>query len=239
MTDIKAVEKKYLLCIMDVLGFEYLFFKYGMTYIAEKYNEIIQSAQKEKITGLRFGSMNGETYFTYISDFSYFSDTIVFWSDYNSQNFVFLIRQLQEVLCRSIEIGIPLRGAISVGNLIIKKKSGIYLGQPIISAARAEKSQKWIGITFSKEFSQPPFCNDLIFENVLQYEKQIKDKCKDKVSPFVIDFPRHWELTRDSSIENAIQNLNTDSEHSMYYQNTLDFVNFSKDNHNRGIIHSV
>ncbi|MCK9436934.1 MAG: hypothetical protein M0Q12_06995 [Synergistaceae bacterium] len=236
MSDINTHETKYLLCLMDVLGFENLFSKYGLQDIYHKYGQIILSAQKEKITGLRFFGQNGASFFNYKFDFAYFSDTIILWGQYDLQNLDFISNSLEEMICCSIEIGLPLRGAISVGEHIIEKNSGIYLGQPIISAARAERSQEWIGITFSKEFSQKPLCNDLNSINVLQYEKHIKDNCKDKVVPFVIDYPRHWKRTRQNSIENAIQALNTDSEHSTYYQNTIDFVEFSEDYHNENML---
>ena len=44
-----------------------------------------------------------------------------------------------EIMCHAIEIGLPLRGGISTGNAILEQANGIYLGQPIIDAARIEK----------------------------------------------------------------------------------------------------
>ncbi|MDP1926945.1 MAG: hypothetical protein Q8K62_00375, partial [Thiobacillus sp.] len=56
------------------------------------------------------------------------------------------------LICRSIEIGLPLRGAISMGEAVIDEGRRIFLGQPIVDAARLEGSQKVIGATPHKAF---------------------------------------------------------------------------------------
>lgn len=38
-----------------------------------------------------------------------------------------------------------------------ESESGTYLGQPIIEAARTERLQKWIGISFGNSFFKPDF----------------------------------------------------------------------------------
>jgi hypothetical protein len=42
------------------------------------------------------------------------------------------------------------RGAISVGEAILDKEKGHFLGLPIVSAVEAKKVQRWIGGTLSR-----------------------------------------------------------------------------------------
>ncbi|KAA3597283.1 MAG: hypothetical protein D8M57_06320 [Candidatus Scalindua sp. AMX11] len=61
----------------------------------------------------------------------------------------------------------------------------------------------------------------------LHYEKHLKPGGLSEVTPVVIDCPRQWRKTRNQPLVGAIQTLNTDPGYSVYYTNTLDFVEFS------------
>jgi len=49
----------------------------------------------------------------------------------------------------SIEIGLPLRGAFSMGEAVLHLDRGVFLGQPIIDTARLEHTQLCIGASFA------------------------------------------------------------------------------------------
>lgn len=221
-----------IICLLDVLGFENLFNKFGLEAIETKYKELLSVADEQNI---EFAILQGPDGAVLAGSpgikSTYFSDTIIFWCKYDVFRMEVLLNCMRELLCKSIEIGLPLRGSVSVGQVKIDKEKGIYLGLPIISAARAESVQKWIGITLSKTFDKEPYCGGFKADTILKYEKHIKDGGKDKVIPLVIDFPRHWRTKRTTSLVDAINQLNSDNNYSEYYQNTLDFVKHSEDNH--------
>jgi hypothetical protein len=59
-----------------------------------------------------------------------------------------------EAICRSVELGLPLRGAISCGQAAIRPREGIFLGEPIVEAARMESAQDFIGVSFGKTYAE-------------------------------------------------------------------------------------
>ena len=233
-----TTEQDYLICLLDVLGFESLFIEHGLDVIESKYRELIGTVEKQNI-GMAIvqgpgghpmvGSPNIQS--------AYFSDTIIFWCKYDSFRMEVMLNCMKEVICKSIEIGLPLRGSVGVGQAKIVKEQSIFLGRPIISAARAESVQKSIGITLSKDFDKEPYCRSFKADCVLQYDKHLKNNGRDKVIPLVVDFPRHWRLNRRQSLTEAVKALDKDAEHSPYYRNTLDFVSFSDDNHDWWLKH--
>lgn len=225
-------DTEFLICLLDVLGFENLFNELGLEIIESKYKELIEIVEKQNIgVAVLQGPGGHPVVFSPNIKSAYFSDTIIFWCNYDTYRMEVLLNCLKEVVCKSIEIGLPLRGSISVGKVIIDKEQSIFLGQPIIEAARAEKVQKWIGITLSNAFNKEPYCGGFKADCILQYDKHLKEGGQEKVIPLVIDFPRHWRLKRNHSLIDAIQKLNKDEKYSKYYNNTIDFVNFSVGNH--------
>ena len=49
-----------------------------------------------------------------------------------------------ELLCRSIEFDLPIRGAVSTGDAIFDTENKVYLGEPIVDTARLENKQQAI-----------------------------------------------------------------------------------------------
>ena len=233
-----TTEKDYLIVLLDVLGFESLFIDHGLDVIESKYRELIAIVEKQNI-GLAIaqgpgghpivGSPNIQS--------AYFSDTIIFWCKYDTFRMEVLLNCMKEVICKSIEIGLPLRGSVGVGQAKLLKEQGIFLGRPIISAARAEATQLSIGITLSKDFEKEPYCQGFKADCILQYDKHLKENARDKVIPLVVDFPRHWRLNRKQSLSEAIKALDKKDEYSPYYKNTLNFVSFSEENHDWWLKH--
>ncbi|HVW98005.1 MAG TPA: hypothetical protein VHA56_18690 [Mucilaginibacter sp.] len=221
-----------LICLLDVLGFENLFNKLGLEGIETRYKELLAVVDEQNVqVAILQGAGGVPVVCSPNIQSTYFSDTIIFWCKYDTFRMEVLLDCMKELLCRSIEIGLPLRGAVGVGEVKIDKEIAVYLGQPIISAARAESVQKWIGITLSKDFAKHPYCGGFKADAILKYDSHLKENGKDKVIPLAIDFPRHWRIKRSGSLEHAINELNTDEEYSIYYENTIEFIRYSKNNH--------
>lgn len=209
-----------------------MFNELGLEIIESKYKELIEIVEKQNIGVAVLQGPGGHPVVCSPNIKSaYFSDTIIFWCKYDVYRMEVFFNSMKELVCKSIEIGLPLRGSISVGRAIIDKEQSIFLGKPIIASARAEKSQKWIGITLSNTFNEEPYCGGFKADCILQYDKHLKEGEQDKVIPLVVDFPRYWRLNKNHSLIDAIQKLNKDGKYSEYYSNTIDFVKFSTDNH--------
>lgn len=233
-----ANNRDHLICLLDVLGFENLLHEHGLDGIESKYRELVATVAHQNI-GLTIlqgphghpmvGSPNIQS--------AYFSDSIIIWCKYDIFRMEVMFNCMKEIVCRSIEIGLPLRGSVGVGQATVEREQSIFLGQPIISAARAEAIQKSIGITLSKDFDREPYCQGFKADCVLQYDRHLKEDWKGRVIPLVVDFPRHWRLKRKHSLVDAIKALDKDERYSEYYQNTLEFVVFSETNHDWWLKH--
>ena len=217
-----------LFCFLDVLGFSNLVKDTGLDALYEKYKELIKAADQAQVDGVFFSSRSGHPYFGYQKiEATYFSDTIIFWCPYDIHHLEVLVNSIKEVICKSIELGLPLRGAISVGQAKLKQDEKVFIGKPVVKAVDAEKVQKWIGVTLTNAFREEPYNGGFKADCFLHYEKHLKPGGLSEVTPLVVDWPRQWRATRTQPLNEAIQKLNTDSDFSPYYTNTIDFVGFS------------
>jgi hypothetical protein len=233
-----TTETDYLICLLDVLGFESLFNEHGLEIIESKYRDLIATVEEQNIDmALLIGPGGHPMIGSPNIQSAYFSDTIIFWCKYDIFRMEVMLNCIKEVICKSIEIGLPLRGSVSIGHAKLEKNQSIFLRKPIISAARAVEFQKSIGITLSKDFDKVPYCQGFKADCILQYDNYLKENWKERVIPLVVDFPRHWRLRRNHSLKDAIKKLDKDEKHTEYYRNTIDFVTYSEDNHDWWLKH--
>ena len=129
-----------------------------------------------------------------------------------------------DLMCRGLEIGLPLRGAIAVGDAILDLERHIFLGKPIVEAARLESGQSLIGVSFSKSA-----INQTIPKRFsLQFDSYVKDRAREHWGGEMLDWPRHWRNTRTESLEYVVQALDTNPDFSSYYKNTLELIEYSQ-----------
>lgn len=121
-----------------------------------------------------------------------------------------------QLLCHALEIGLAIRGAVSLGPAIIEERRRIFLGKPVIDAARAEKGQRIIGASLT-----PSFLGQVIPTRFsLPFKKHIKAGSETVLSEHILDWPRHWRRSRSGDLRNAIEALNQDAKFGIYYENT-------------------
>lgn len=128
------------------------------------------------------------------------------------------LNDCNELICSSLEVGLPLRGALSVGQAVLDKERNIYLGLPIIEAARLEKIQKFIGVSFCEAFMEQFIPKRFL----LNFDKHLESNSQG--GHFVLDWPRHWRKTRSTNLDKVISGLNKDSRYKSYYKNTFDLI---------------
>lgn len=130
-----------------------------------------------------------------------------------------------DLMCRGLEVGLPLRGAIAVGDAVLDFERNIYLGQPIVDAARFENGQTMISTGFCKSAAEQIIPHRFS----LQFERHIKENFRELWGGAVLDWPRHWRNTRKTSLDDTIRWLDTDPSFSHYYKNTLELVSHSEE----------
>jgi len=130
-----------------------------------------------------------------------------------------------ELICKSLEIGFPLRGALSIGDAVFDEEQRIFLGKPIIEAARLESCQQWIGASPCNSF-----LSQIIPKRYLStFKEHLKPACRETYSFIALDWPRHWKKTRKLPAEELVNAIKADT-HSKYYCNTLNFIKNSNAN---------
>lgn len=168
---------------------------------------------------------------------AFFSDTFIVWVEYE-QLFGMSLRGFYEkcmdIFIEAIKRGIPLRGAVSRGTAIMNEEKKLYLGQPIVEAARAEAAQNWLGIALTRSCQEASVSEAWL---LLPYTEHIKEsytkKGKDTVfTNCVLDWPKYWRDTQDGDVIPIIQEMNSNMAFSSYYDNAIKFINYSKENAN-------
>ena len=142
------------------------------------------------------------------------------------------LQTCMDFFCHAILLGIPLRGCISTGLGIMDQSKSIYVGKPLVEAARGETARNSIGISFGRSFNNHhPVYNDYF----IPYYEGIKPEKAGYLSPMMLDWARYWRETSDFKeydLHSYINKMNTDSQFSCYYDNANTFFDFSKENRN-------
>jgi hypothetical protein len=134
-----------------------------------------------------------------------------------------LLDVCNEMICHSLEIGLPLRGALALGEAVLHGERGVYLGQPLIDAARMEHSQRIIGASFTRSFM-----NQIVPQRYLvPFDSHLKDVRDGMFQGNILDWPRHWRATRKTDAREVIRTLNTLPSATAYYDNTLRMIDAS------------
>lgn len=135
-----------------------------------------------------------------------------------------------EIICKSIELGLPLRGAISTGEGYFDFNNHIFIGKPIVEAVKLEPYQHIIGASFCRSFE-----NQIIPTHFkLQFDNYLKNEvCKRQLDPnsfpseTLLDWPRHWLKTRETNIVEVIKKIDFGDE-LLKQQNTIRFIEKSQ-----------
>ena len=225
-------ENSKLLCLLDVLGFENILKSIGLERLHKKYEELIQYVKSQQ-GGLNIVPTSGGHVAVgwLLLENTYFSDTILFWTNYNKMSLPGFTQLISESICFGIELKLPLRGTMVIGDMILDNENKKYLGEGLVEAARTERLQNWIGVSFGQSFNKSDYKSGFHLNTVLPYKSHYKDKDSGYATGMVVDWPRRWRETRNTDINTLVLNLDNDSKFSEYYQNTLRFIDFSVNNH--------
>ena len=219
---------RFVVCFIDVLGFELRFEALGLRGMLERYVQLVQIVNDRNAQTERwFGEMNFTegAYWVANADVfisariygAYASDLILLFAHadfpenrypqtltlspqqreakaldpatgwmYHAIPCDSFLEVCNEVLCYGIELGLPLRGALSMGEAVLHLDRGIYLGNPLIETARLEHSQLCIGASFAKSFMSQTVPK----RYQLPFRSHFKANVPETYAGAVLDWPR-------------------------------------------------
>src|SRR5439155_6302771 len=130
-----------------------------------------------------------------------------------------------------LKMGLPLRGAIALGEGFMHKKTGTYIGNPIVEAARLEAAQNWIGAALAPSATWSNFVAEVSPAQIIEYDVPVKAGKEALRSPIALDWPRRWRDTEASSPTRRLRELAPTDAHSIYYANAELFADWSEHHH--------
>ncbi|MDE2132975.1 MAG: hypothetical protein KGJ49_00055 [Alphaproteobacteria bacterium] len=223
----------YVVCLLDVLGFEHILGQLGLEVLHSKYELLVAHVRKQT-GGIDIVPLPDGTTAVGWPEVgnAYFSDSMIFWTRYAGTIGLFSFTQMiSDVICHGIEIGLPLRGGIAAGDAILDSSRGVFLGEPLVEVARLERAQAWIGASFGPSFQAERFKCNFYLNTVLPFRSHYKEPDRQLATGIAIDWPRRWREARKSEPDAAIKALDVSPPFSPYYQMSLRFAEFSRQNH--------
>jgi len=228
-----STEKEHItLCLFDVLGTSEMTKRNELNKIYSCYSKLSEIVNQyddnvfgTKLFGARVpipqpdGTSRVARGTVYIHH-AFFSDTFIFWIKTHPLDVWIFNKVCNELFCKTLELQIPIRGCLSSGEAIMDIENRMFIGQPLVEAARGETGQQWLGLTHGSSFDDKLHWD---LEYYIPYKKHIKDGYSEILSPFAIDWARHWRSTRSEDAITLIKSMNKEEKFSNYYDTTIDF----------------
>lgn len=225
-----------MLALFDVLGFSKRLEDDGLERVVQLYNELVTTTvEKEagRCLGLRADSTGNRYPVLFQLDVrsAYFSDTILLWVPLEKLFVSPFIAHCATFVCQAFAMNVPFRGAIALGEAVMHRPSGTFIGTPLVEAARAEHSQMWAGTVFTPSATWPPFLEELDPDLIIEYDAPAKDGRASCLSPIVLDWPRRWRELHGSSPTEHLREMSVSRPHA-YYAPSIAFAEYSERNAN-------
>lgn len=224
----------FVVALFDVLGFEERLKASGLNKLVRAYDYLLKIVKRQRDgmmlhCGVPAGKGGRAAAFGYLDiQQDYFSDTIILWCSYNHFCFGPFIGTCIEFVCQVLHSGLPIRGGIAVGEAVMDKSKRIYIGAPLVEAARVEQAQSWIGVSFGPSFATKPYNEYFEPDSVLVYTAHRKPGRSQWLPGLVLDWPRYWRDTYSILPERHLSLMNKKSKHRRYYDRAIHFCEFSR-----------
>jgi len=219
-------------CLLDVLGFGNRLKALRLDGMLAKYAKLINYVKRPRDGIDLVPTPHGHVAVGWLAvETAYFSDSLLFWTKYSRMSLPSFTHCIAEAICFGLEIELPLRGAIAVGDVILDKPAGVFLGEPLVEVSLTERQQQWIGASFGPSFTRPGFNEGFHLHTVLPYKSHYKDESNENVTGMTVDWPRRWRESRKSDPRPLLRSLNTDPRYAPCYEHTERFIGFSAANH--------
>ncbi len=226
---------RFAFAMFDVLGFSDWIRSAGLQKVLDSYHSLIERAvTKPNEKGSLSAVQTPEgAIFAVIGppSYAYFSDTILLWCPLVPPLVGDFVERCSDLICEALAMAIPLRGALTLGDIVLDSESNFFIGEPIVEAANLEKGQNWVGLTIGNSAVWAPFLAQLHGTTIIEYAPPMKENFKEYASPIVVDWPRRWRDSYGECPSARLRELNTDPDFSLYWDNTIRFAEFSLQKH--------
>lgn len=223
----------YVLAYFDVLGFEALLNRVGLDVLNNIYMQLLDTAltpQSEeypwgKGMSIMKGGLVPALMWSPIQT-AYFSDSLLLWVPYHPQDLPQFLERCSLVFCQALQMGLPIRGAVTVGEAVLNKEGNIFLGHPLIEAVRLEAKLNWIGVALGVSVKSAKFRTPIPPHAIFFYKPPMKEGGDELFSDLVLDWPRVWRETRSESASGYLRALCTPDLPELLQQRYLDTILF-------------
>lgn len=222
-----------MLALLDVLGFSRRIEDDGIDAVLPLYNALIASTVRKEAEWspqlVDDGSGSGSRFPALIPidvRFAYFSDTILFWMPLFKLFVSPFLSHCTTFFCEALAMRVPVRGAIALGEAVLHRPTGTFLGQPLVDAALLEKEQAWLGVALAHSATWPEFMAQVDPRLIIEYDAPAKKVEKSVLSPVVLDWPRRWRELHGTSPRVVLDEMERKAPH-VYCRNTLPFIEHS------------
>ena len=227
------------LALLDILGFKDLIERNSHEELKEIFEVLIIPDYELTMTinAFKRSKIGNKTIYTPDRDnirlnSTLISDSLIFWTDNVSmKSFFWIIAAIRSLMSRSIAIGIPLRGAITIGPIYhqfgiyetdLTNSYNILIGKSIVDAYNLEKRQNWSGCIIDKKCIEK-YRSQIDAENLATVEDLITKKiiCKYNVpfkngrfsNEYVIDWVHSDKsILKESHVQDSFSMHNKDIE---------------------------
>lgn len=230
----RLAKTRIMLGFFDVLGFSKRVQNEGPEETAALYNRLIETTVKKEAarclgavsdgTGRRFLAL-----FNLDVQHAYFSDTILMWVPLERVFADAFVSHCATFLCEALAMDVPVRGVIALGEAVMDRESGTYIGMPIVESASCEKIQEWVGVVFAESATWPPFLAEVHPNQVIEYDIPVKAGKEKALPPIALDWTRRWEEMHGHPVSKKLEELIGREPHNKLI-NTLRFARYCSEN---------
>lgn len=232
-----AEKMPWMLGLFDVLGFSGRIARDGPEKVHETYRTLLDRVvKKDSLRCIGLMPWPGEAVrvpalFSVDVRYTYFSDTILLWLPLHRMFAGPFLQRCSDLICEALQMGVPLRGAIALGDGFMHKQSGIYIATMIEEAARLEAAQDWIGVALAPSATWSKFMAEVSPTQIIEYEIPVKAGREELRSPVALDWPRRWRDTENGSLQERLREITADEPYARYYSNAIAFADWSEKHH--------
>ncbi len=236
-------DRDYIIALFDILGTEARQSGRPLSSIVPEFELFAELAQEDRDQLIIDGGVNPQLHAdgtissvcaigSHHVEAEVFSDVNFLWCVFDLRRLELFCETCAEFFCKALHNRIPLRGGIAVGQAHMDRVKRVFVGKPLTEAERVEKAQLWVGVSFGPSFAGSPFNACLPRRHVLHFGDHRKPGHSDLIPGIVLDWPRKYRDMYGESPERALARLNTDQEHSRYYDLANAFVRHSANRKN-------
>ena len=230
----KPEKTRVILGFFDVLGFSKRVETEGPEQTAALYHTLIETTvKKEAARGLGLVSDGtGNRYpvlFSLDVQTAYFSDTIFMWVPLERVFADAFVNHCATFVCEALNMGVQIRGAIALGDAVMDRSTGTYIGMPIVEGASCEKIQEWMGVAYAPSATWQPFLTEVHPNSYIEYDIPVKAGHESDHPPVALDWTRRWEELYKTPAATKLAEMNAASPHPKT-RNSVAFAEYCQAN---------